>query len=396
MYFENAIAPCGTCGVSCLMRTFTDRITPSYPVGVFNIEGEYLGIAESPYEYITLWNDDPVNQLKGTLKQGSYDFEFKFVANPGESPLSSVLGLRYWQVEATTIAGLLVNGDDKIEIEGSITNGSAYAAITNFKTFDTYQGLELYAVRPGVQGRVAKIDIVGTKTVRVFHNESGYFAGLISGPASYAQCTPYVDAGIENASNTQLSGNFPKSTEVIIVCSKDGYVTENINPANINMQELTNLKAIGCMMNRFGKPNLTGIEYNYDAWIDAIPNPDNLISFFGWQQSGAVGGSNGDSVDLTRFQNLKYISFGVSSYPFTMPADFPKFTELFQVTHGQFSWNPQSSADVDTMFNQLAINLNGIIPTGLRRIRLSFYSPAPTAASASARAYLQGQGWIIS
>jgi len=396
MYFENAIAPCGTCGVSCLMRTFTDRITPSYPVGVFNIEGEYLGIAESPYEYITLWNDDPVNQLRGTLKQGSYDFEFKFVANPGEEPLYSVNGLRFWQVEATTVAGLLVNGDDKIEIDGAITNGSDYPAISNWQTFDTYNGLQLYAIRPDVYGRVAKIDLVGTKTIRVFHNESGYFAGLITGPASYVECSPAVNAGIQNAINKNLSGNFPRDTEVIIICSIDGYITDNLSPDNINMQELTNLKAAGFFLSRYGKANVSGAEYNYDAWMDAVPDKNSLISFYGWQQSGAVGGSCGDSVDLTRFPNLKYISFGVSSYPFTMTLDFPKFTELLQVTHTQFAYNPTTSADVDAMIIQLATNLNGIIPTGLRTIRIQFFSSLYTAASASARAYLQGQGWIIS
>lgn len=68
-----------------------DDIT-NYPVHVLNIDEEDLGIANSPSEYVILWNSDVANQAKGILSVGGGAFCFFLSKITGVTPPSSVLG----------------------------------------------------------------------------------------------------------------------------------------------------------------------------------------------------------------------------------------------------------------------------------------------------------------
>lgn len=54
-----------------LMRTFTGNTTTDYDAGVFDVEGNFLGIATTQQELLDLWNAVPANAALGVLQAGS-------------------------------------------------------------------------------------------------------------------------------------------------------------------------------------------------------------------------------------------------------------------------------------------------------------------------------------
>lgn len=74
-----------------LQTTEGDDIT-NYPVHVLNVDEEDLGIANSPSEYVALWNSDVANQAVGILSIGGGAFCFFLSKKLSVMPPSNVLG----------------------------------------------------------------------------------------------------------------------------------------------------------------------------------------------------------------------------------------------------------------------------------------------------------------
>jgi hypothetical protein len=409
MYFENAIAPCGTCGVSCLMRTFTDRITPSYPVGVFNVEGEYLGIAESPYEYITLWNDDPANQLRGTLKQGSYDFEFKFVANPGEEPLYSVTGLRFWQVDVTNWCNLVCNPTDYILVDDMINqaNSSPY----NFSTA-TYYGIGAsYSMTKSAIGETVNYNAkiysfnVGAieKTVTIFHNDTDLHAGIVGLSSGYIDGGSGglngLGPGHRPTSMKNIRGKFPLNTEQLVFIT-NGMVNDNINVNNLNISELTNVVFLFLAEANYNEVSQVTADGDFSSILYNLPNKGRLAGIH-VDHSAIIGqnvfGIDDSGIGQGLFPNLKVILFRFRSKPFNPNALlFPKVNRLFNIMYGNaFGGQNYSTQEIDDIYNMLAVALDNVIPLLGGRLDVQWWNTNASENSASSRAYLQGQGWIV-
>lgn len=92
-----------SCGPNCYvikLQTFTGYNTPAYPVGVFSVNKEYIGIANNATEFISLWNSNTSNQSRGTLSgSASGDFQFNFTATENANIPPVVYGLRYYQFD---------------------------------------------------------------------------------------------------------------------------------------------------------------------------------------------------------------------------------------------------------------------------------------------------------
>lgn len=81
------------------MQNFAGRNTLSYPVGVFNINGNLLGNATTPTTYISLWNNDTADARLGSLALGRDSMHFNLNLMAGQSIPSCVTGLRYYQID---------------------------------------------------------------------------------------------------------------------------------------------------------------------------------------------------------------------------------------------------------------------------------------------------------
>jgi hypothetical protein len=100
-YKYAAPIPGSSCGSNCVimqMRTFTNYNTPGYPVGVFNINKQYLGSAQNADDFIGLWNGNAVNQAVGVLSKTSDPLHFNLTLASNATAPAAVHGLRYYQL----------------------------------------------------------------------------------------------------------------------------------------------------------------------------------------------------------------------------------------------------------------------------------------------------------
>jgi hypothetical protein len=121
VYYRSQTALTTSSCESVSMKTFTNQLTPSYPVGVFNTAGDYLGTATTQEEFVTLWNADTTNQLQGQIEV-SPSSTLDFCVTSGE--LSEVRGLRFWQIDVDTNAYILCDQESRIYSEGTLRVGS--------------------------------------------------------------------------------------------------------------------------------------------------------------------------------------------------------------------------------------------------------------------------------
>lgn len=71
-----------------VLRNFTNLRITGWPVVVFNIDGEEIGVANTRKEFIELWNSDERNQTLGYIKSGwpGDDFGFRLTVVCGAVP----------------------------------------------------------------------------------------------------------------------------------------------------------------------------------------------------------------------------------------------------------------------------------------------------------------------
>lgn len=82
------------------MQTFANTKTIGYPVGVFNINGDWIGNATSDNDYVDKWNDNAANTAICSLAVSSTPRVFNIIElKPGKTPPKSVTGLRYYQFD---------------------------------------------------------------------------------------------------------------------------------------------------------------------------------------------------------------------------------------------------------------------------------------------------------
>lgn len=419
---NRTIAVAGVCGNPYLytMQTFTDFDTPGYPVGVFNLDGTYVGIANDQSEYVTLWNSDPVNSAVTTISAGPTPTTFSSTNEIGNGKLR---GMRFWQVDVQGWANLAVAPEDKILVDTTIYNGSSFSRqfrqSTYFGRGTDYFYSKIFNPLPNPTPWLgyaiqANIDVGPVqKVVTVFHNDTTYFAGLVDNAGASTPNVAGQSAGgmndrinttYANSSMKNIRGNLPIATEyLVIVCN--GIVTDNHYPSNINMSELTNVM---CLITGFYDTVSTlyftagakdPAEYNFNVWYTSLPDKSKLLgmtSNLRRVQTNATS-FDGTGISMGDFPNLKQISFQTIQKPFTPNvATFPKVNNFLDMAHGNVwgsqAWTP---AEMDAVFNMLGTALLGIVPEGWAWLRVSFFNATPTNASLAARTYLTSQGWTI-
>ena len=90
------------CGPNCVvlpMQTLNGSNTISYPVGVFDVNGQLLGQATTQAQYLTLWNGNVANQAKGVLSAGTDILHFNLTLASGQTAPPGVVGLRFFEAD---------------------------------------------------------------------------------------------------------------------------------------------------------------------------------------------------------------------------------------------------------------------------------------------------------
>lgn len=88
IYLANGIEYCN-CGVKAMvlsMRTTDGLEVSGYPVEVYNVDVNPIGIAFDKDDYIRIWNGDNSNSSRGMISGASGLFHFKFFKNSGPKP----------------------------------------------------------------------------------------------------------------------------------------------------------------------------------------------------------------------------------------------------------------------------------------------------------------------
>ncbi len=222
-----------SCGNNCYvltMQTFTGYNTPSYPVGVFNINKQYIGTATSPSTYVSLWNSNATNQAIGVLSTNSDSLHFNLSLTNGATLPSAVYGLRYYQWDVFS-PNLVRIGTDSLSFVDWGDGNKELITATRLKMYDTvpygymnqwlHRDFMYYWVRPTHQ-----YSSQTPRTITVFHNETTEMVDItydgINDTTQNANIRGYypeklkgfVYDMISNSSDTAVK-NFNKLTELV-------------------------------------------------------------------------------------------------------------------------------------------------------------------------------------
>lgn len=78
---------------------FDNKAIYSYPVVVFDNDGDLIGYADSKSEVVTLWNSSSVNQLKGNISSTDDDFVFLF-QSPSNKVVFLIRAVEFSEIDA--------------------------------------------------------------------------------------------------------------------------------------------------------------------------------------------------------------------------------------------------------------------------------------------------------
>ena len=78
--------------VHVCMRNLEGEEVRTFPVGVYNVNEQLLGEANTKAQYIAIWNSDPANQAVGRLSSGVGPFCFTLTMVDGQVPPPWVIG----------------------------------------------------------------------------------------------------------------------------------------------------------------------------------------------------------------------------------------------------------------------------------------------------------------
>jgi YD repeat-containing protein len=191
----------GGCGAGCsilAMKTFSGSNTISYPVGVFSINGKFVGNAANADDYVAKWNGDAADHLVGTLSKGGDPMHFNLSVNTGQTAPEGVTGCRYyqWDLAWNQLDGIMGGsgayvdfGDGTgVKLPTSPTDTAGFGPYTTlafgFYTIHTYSDASL-------------------KTITIYHNDGTESIGMDN---AYFPATSLSKL-------SHLRGYFPQQTQ---------------------------------------------------------------------------------------------------------------------------------------------------------------------------------------
>ncbi|MFA9215150.1 MAG: hypothetical protein ACEQSR_15135, partial [Candidatus Methylacidiphilales bacterium] len=318
-----------------------------YPRGVFNVNGDYLGIANSQAEYVTIWNGDVDNQLEGVLSASTLS-PFDFILSPiGTPTITGVIGLRFWKfdTQANKKFRVLLDTDDVV----LLPNGTVLSGLTDSINLTRSQvagdwsvtGSQSYP-RAFLSARAIDYTSTVAGTVYVFHNDTDAPTGLMD--------NFFIPGGGGSVVTTNLSGYLPKRTKETIISTNSFLGNKWVNI--LNWTELTeNLSILNLNLNNGANTNNTStiplfthmskLKHFFTIFLSVPPTVYSLTNKNIFPDLGALlipfgrAGSHplGDLTNLPT--KLKQISTGIS----------------VNANGNTSAQNDQYFIDLDTIFN---------------------------------------------
>jgi len=365
------------------MQNNLDTNTTSYPVGVFNINGTFLGFASDQSLFVSLWNSDVSNQAQGTLSAASTSTEFRIDTT---ATITKVVGLRYYKYTGPANLQLFVGPNDIVRYgstqkKGSVDGVSITATTRREWNRNLFSGVYKSTIPADDVYTLNCTGYVASDPLYVFHNEDSEYAAVSFSNGFYT-----------------LEGQYPKGLKAVFYAAR--LITD----------------------------------YN------AISNWDELESFFSWYSLSSGGDpwgmtpgnfptqliSSGNSLNVTQLglgETTGEPGPGINDisqwYPYVTATNFPILQDLvFHVNSGDGLTNAEawfltmpkvtnylryitqtvtqvSAATADAIWNNVATALSGVTPVGpAKELRIQRTNNI-TAASLASRNALISAGWTV-
>lgn len=358
--------------IPVMMRTFLHTDTPSYPVGVFNINGVFLGIADDKDEYVVLWNSDVDNQAQGLLETTSNSLQFKL---PNTASIDEVTGLRYWQIQLDSDTGnIFLSDDNYVELpDGSIVKSESYplgVATTEFNMSNKTTSPSQIAI---INSTFRKVLIPQAGNVRIFHNEVGEYA-TTQATALWSNNYGYLPPTIKSISFHRIAQDLDANN-----LSPNNYLNYVAATQNIELFQLNG-------------SNIT--------WLSSYIDHMSKLKAFHYFRNGASTASlpfTDFNLGATKHPLLKQIVIRYNIHPSLGTVAVLDFSSLAPLSWGIDLSGAQvdSSADLDNIIIGLASSMStpAAANTNIKVLTQQAYSR--TAASDVAKTYLESIGYIV-
>jgi len=353
--------------MSIKLQNFNGNKDLAYPLGVFSVTGNYLGIATTETEYKTLWNADVDNQALGLILSGSGT---TFTVVPVNiNSVINLYGLEYWQVSSSSNNVILhLDSGDYVQYNSTFIDVGASGLLSASSGETQYNGG--YHANQFIPDTFNFRKVTTTATagtiINIFHSRAGKYCG-------HNALTPV----------TLITGVLPTALEVFYV---RGTRTVNFNTFT-NWSSLTNLKWF-IVHNAGGSPfDVTTPSY--------VPQPSSSVLGIAIGDFGIINPGDFGWLTAANYPNLRQLyvlrnSTDLIHDSLTWLTTAPSFTESFFISQS----NGASAADADAFINGLYSIVSGVTPIGLKKIRVKT-SSARTAASDTAYNALISNGWTI-
>lgn len=338
----------------------------AFPLGVFNVDGVYLGIANNTAEYITLWNANAANQAVGQIVAGAGTV---FTVVPID-PLDVIVlyGREFVTVQSPQTNLILHLDDGNTVVHGTtVYQATTVGVLTNTSADAMYNGsshsLNLQAADDFNFRKVTTTSPANTN-VYIFHDRIQRYIGF--------------DV---SKSISVFSGLLPTG---LLMWSARTVVTGNYNTPITNWEACTSLK----ILQFFAK----------GGGVNGIDNPA-FIPYTRWNKATIKYLSICDWTSLTSAELVVAATLTAANYPI---CDFLVFeSNLYDITASLNTinfylnipkvndtlWTAGTAAgavDADKAWNDLGTALAGLVPVGVKQLHIK-NTTAVTAASLAAR-----------
>ncbi len=380
-----------SCGTNCYvlpMQTLNGNNTIGYPVGVFDLFGNWIGNASSQSQYVSVWNSNSNNQVIGSIAAGSDAMHFKMTVNPGKNPLSAVTGCRYYQYDLAynqidglrNVNGAYIDFGDGIRMKfanGPTDIPSPLPANTTAQILGGYAYF-IHTYPDSTQ-----------KTITVFHNDADERFGLDN----------YASPANSMIRVKNLRGNFPQNIRLFGFSSYQQSTATTV--ANItNWNSITSITEF----NINNGDNLNPSK-NMSFSQDFMQNNPGLHSIWTARYGPSRTGYRDTTFKLSRLKSdwntyFTNIDTLVINEDHWSHEDLSGLKKLSLIIISSTTQNHQdggqivalSSGEIDSVINQVAAGAgqfvnNGVLTVGNAGTR--------TSASDASVSFLKSKGWQI-
>jgi YD repeat-containing protein len=381
-YQYQASAGCGGGCYSLAMQTFAGTNTLSYPVGVFDIHGNLVGQATNAAQYVSVWNSDTADSRIGTLAQGQDSMHFNLTLNAGQTLISGVAGLRFYQYD------LAWN-----KLDGVRNFNAAYV------DFGDGTGMHF----PGLQGVVPSVFAPNTTyTILSYHD---YFHN-INIPQVYTVHT-YADTSLktitfyhnDDTANSDIDNANSPATSLTKIKNLRGNLPQNSNTIGGSSYQQSSALTTAGITNWNSISSVQTLIFNSGDGINGVLHvsyPQDFMQNNKGLLNITVQGC-GDTTFRLSLLKSNWNTYFTKIFDLEINDNEWNREDLSQLTNLWFlrfySTNPNGTGVIDNIINQIAAGAGQYRSEGV--INITYTGFDRTSASQSSYQLLKSKNWTI-